>query len=165
MRSRVAKAILLAALVVGWRGLFLGKKPSSIVDGAIITVGCNYISIVVKNSLVQSTWNSWRDTLGSSKEVIPFKQREKFCVFLNEVCSFKVDSYENLNCSSEWLTTAARSIRAKHVTGDQEVHCVSNKTESSNQICCHSGETEAGGYVCKSDIDCFLEKTYSPIVN
>ena len=37
MRSRVAEAILLAALVTGWRGSFLGKKPSSIVDGAIRT--------------------------------------------------------------------------------------------------------------------------------
>ena len=37
MRSRVAEAILLAALVAGWRGSFLGKKPSSIVNGAIRT--------------------------------------------------------------------------------------------------------------------------------
>jgi len=37
LRSRVAEAILLAALVAGWRGSFLGKKPSSIVDGAIRT--------------------------------------------------------------------------------------------------------------------------------
>ena len=35
MRSRVAEAILLTALVAGWRGLFLGEKPSSIVDCAI----------------------------------------------------------------------------------------------------------------------------------
>jgi hypothetical protein len=37
VRSRVAEAIVLAALVAGWRGSFLGKKPSSIVDGAIRT--------------------------------------------------------------------------------------------------------------------------------
>ncbi len=37
MRSRVAKAILLAALVAGRRGSFLGKKPLSIGDGAIRT--------------------------------------------------------------------------------------------------------------------------------
>ena len=35
VRSRVAKAILLAALVAGWRSSFLGEKSSSIVDGAI----------------------------------------------------------------------------------------------------------------------------------
>jgi hypothetical protein len=35
-RVRVAEAML-AALVAGWRGLLLGKKPSSIVDGAIRT--------------------------------------------------------------------------------------------------------------------------------
>ena len=97
-----------------------------------ITVVCNYISIVVENSLVQSTWGSWCDALGSSKEVVPFEQREKFFVFLKEVRSFKVDSYECLNCSSEWLSTAARSIGAKNVTGDQEVQCISNKAESSS---------------------------------
>jgi ABC-type thiamine transport system substrate-binding protein len=32
VRSRVAEAILLAALVAGRRGLFLGKKPLSIFD-------------------------------------------------------------------------------------------------------------------------------------
>jgi hypothetical protein len=37
VRSWVAEAILLAALVAGWRGLFLEKKPLSIVNGAIRT--------------------------------------------------------------------------------------------------------------------------------
>ena len=37
MRSRVADAILLAALVAGWRCSFLGEKPSSIIDGVIRT--------------------------------------------------------------------------------------------------------------------------------
>jgi hypothetical protein len=36
MKSRVTKAML-AALVAGWRGSFLGEKPSSVVDGAIRT--------------------------------------------------------------------------------------------------------------------------------
>ena len=31
-KSRVTKAIFLVALVAGWRGLFLGKKSSSIVN-------------------------------------------------------------------------------------------------------------------------------------
>ncbi len=35
--TRVAEATVFAALVAGWRGSFLGKKPSSIVDGAIRT--------------------------------------------------------------------------------------------------------------------------------
>jgi hypothetical protein len=35
MKSRVTEAILLAALVAGWRGSFLGEKPSSIVDSAV----------------------------------------------------------------------------------------------------------------------------------
>jgi hypothetical protein len=32
VRSRVAEAIFLAALVARWRGSFLGEKPSSIFD-------------------------------------------------------------------------------------------------------------------------------------
>ncbi len=57
--------MLRAALVAGWRGLFLGKKPSSIVNGAIRTSrGCavaHHFYPLIINSYVLQRKNDNKD--------------------------------------------------------------------------------------------------------